>query len=179
MFPILETERLILREITEADTAGIFACFSNEEVTKYYGQEPLKNKEEAKGFVAFFAQSYRDKRGIRWGIELKSTGEFIGSIGFNALSLKHKRAEIGYELHQDYWRKGYATEAITKVLEYGLNDLGLTRIGAVVFVENIASNQLLLSLGFEKEGVLKQYMYQNGIAHDTCVYGFLKGQAYE
>ena len=179
MFPILETERLILREITEADTAGIFACFSNEEVTKYYGQETLKNKEEAKGFVTFFDQSYRDKRGIRWGIELKGTKEFIGTIGFNALSLKHKRAEIGYELNQDYWRKGYATEAITKVLEYGLNDLGLTRIGAVVFVENIASNELLLSLGFEKEGVLKQYMYQNRVAHDTCVYGFLKEKAYE
>ncbi|QOY33844.1 GNAT family N-acetyltransferase [Anaerobacillus isosaccharinicus] len=179
MFPILETDRFILREITETDTAGIFACFSNEEVTKYYGQETLKNKEEAKEFVTFFAQSYRDKRGIRWGIELKSTREFIGTIGFNALSLKHKRAEIGYELLPQHWRKGYATEAISKVLEYGFNDLGLTRIGAVVFVENIASSQLLLRLGFEKEGVLKQYMYQNGIAHDTYVYGLLKEQAYE
>lgn len=179
MFPTLETERLILREITEADTAGIFACFSNKEVTRYYGQEPLKNEEDAKGFVDFFAQSYREKRGIRWGIELKSTREFIGTIGFNALSLKHKRAEIGYELLPQHWRKGYATEVITKVLEFGLNDLGLTRIGAVVFVENIASNQLLLSLGFEKEGVLKQYMYQNGIAHDTYVYGLLKAHADE
>ncbi|MFN7250607.1 MAG: GNAT family N-acetyltransferase [Anaerobacillus sp.] len=177
MFPMLETERLVLREITEADTSGIFACFANEEVTKYYGQETLKNEEDAKGFVTFFAQSYRDKRGIRWGIELKDSKEFIGTVGFNALSLKHKRAEIGYELHPNHWRKGYATEVITKILDYGFNDLGLTRIGAVVFVENVASNQLLLSLGFVKEGVLKQYMYQNDIAHDTYVYGLLKEQA--
>jgi [ribosomal protein S5]-alanine N-acetyltransferase len=175
MFPFLETERLVLREITEADAAGIFACFSNADVTQYYGQETLENIEQAKGFVTFFSESYREKKGIRWGMELKRTREFIGTIGFNALSLKHKRAEIGYELHPDHWRKGYATEAITKVLDYGFNDLGLTRIGAVVFVENVASNQLLLSLGFEKEGVLKKYMYQNGINHDTYVYGLLKG----
>jgi [ribosomal protein S5]-alanine N-acetyltransferase len=179
MFPILETERLVLREITEADAAGIFACFSNADVTKYYGQETLENIEQAKGFVTFFSDSYRDKRGIRWGIEIKDSKEFIGTVGFNALSLKHKRAEIGYELHPNHWRKGYATEVIRRILDYGLNDLGLTRIGAVVFIENNASNQLLLSLGFKKEGVLKQYMYQNGIAHDTYIYGLLKGQAYE
>lgn len=174
MFPTLETKRLVLREITEADASGIFACFSNDEVTKFYGQETLVDEEQARGFINFFSKNYHEKRGIRWGIEIKSTKEFIGTIGFNALLLKHKRAEIGYELHPNYWRKGYASEAIGKVISYGFDVLGLTRIGAVVFIENVASNELLLSLGFEKEGVLKKYMYQNGIAYDTNIYGYFK-----
>lgn len=172
MFPILETKRLSLREITEADTNGIFACFSNEEVTKYYGQDSLKTAEEAKQFVDFFAHNYQEKRGIRWAIERKDTKEFIGTIGFNGLTLKHKRAEIGYEIHPTHWRKGFAKEAVQEVLSYGTTELGLTRIGAVVFLENTASNQLLENLGFVKEGILKQYMYQNGVAYDTNIYGY-------
>ena len=174
MFPLLETERLILRELTKEDAKGIFACFSNDKVTRYYGQESLERIEQAESFVDFFSKNYHEKRGIRWGIERKDSKGIIGTIGFNAWSPKHKRAEIGYELHPEHWRKGYTLEAATKVLSYGFDDMDLTRIGAVVFIENHASNYLLTKLGFQKEGILKQYMYQNGIAHDTYVYSLLK-----
>jgi len=59
-------------------------------------------------------------------------------------------------------------------MEYGLNEMALTRIGAVVFIENIPSNELLKKLGFQHEGVLKQYMYQNGVAHDVNIYAKVK-----
>ncbi|KON67817.1 acetyltransferase [Peribacillus butanolivorans] len=174
MFPILETERLILREITKEDAEGIFACFSNENVTRYYGQETLESIEEAVKFVDFFSNNYNEKRGIRWGIEKKETKGIIGTIGFNAWLPKHKRAEIGYEIHPEQWGKGYASEAVSRVLTYGFDVMNLTRIGAVVFLNNEASNKLLTNIGFQKEGVLKKYMYQNGVAHDTYVYSFLK-----
>lgn len=175
MFPILETERLLLREIVIEDANAIFHCFSNNDVTRFYGQDTLTSVEEAKQFVDFFAKSYKEKRGIRWGIELKGTQEMIGTIGFNAWSPKHKRAEIGYELHPQHWRKGYAKEAVSKVITYGFNELELTRIGAVVFIDNKASNELLTKLGFEQEGVLKKYMYQNGVPYDVNVYSLVKG----
>lgn len=174
MFPILETERLRLREIVHSDAQGIFNCFSNNDVTRYYGQDPLTELEQAEQFVKFFAKNYKEKRGIRWGIELKEKAGLIGTIGFNAWSPKHKRAEIGYELHPQYWRKGFATEAVSKVISYGFNELDLTRIGAVVFLENEGSSDLLTKFGFEKEGVLRNYMYQNGVAYDTNVYSLLK-----
>ncbi|MEK4534636.1 GNAT family protein [Peribacillus butanolivorans] len=174
MFPILETERLILREITKEDAEGIFACFSNENVTRYYGQETLESIEEAEKFVDFFSNNYNEKRGIRWGIEKKETKGIIGTIGFNAWLPKHKRAEIGYEIHPEQWGKGYASEAVSRVLTYGFDVMNLTRIGAVVFLNNEASNKLLTNIGFQKEGVLKKYMYQNGVAHDTYVYSLLK-----
>ncbi|WP_010676584.1 GNAT family N-acetyltransferase [Bacillus timonensis] len=174
MFPILETERLGLREIVHSDAQGIYSCFSNKDVTRYYGQDPITEIEQAEQFVEFFAKNYREKRGIRWAIEIKEEDGLIGTIGFNAWSPKHKRAEIGYELHPEHWRKGFATEAIQKVVSYGFNELGLARIGAIVFLENEASNDLLSKLGFEKEGILRNYMYQNGASYDTNVYSLLK-----
>lgn len=174
MFPILETDRLILREITNADAPSIFNCFSNEDVTRFYGQETLERMEDAEAIVDFFSNSYKQKRGIRWGIERKGTQGIIGTIGFNAWIPKHKRAEIGYEIHPDCWRKGYTSEAIRTVIKYGFDELNLTRIGAVVFLENEASNQLLSKIGFQQEGILRDYMYQNGKAHDTYVYSMLK-----
>ncbi|UOE56064.1 GNAT family N-acetyltransferase [Bacillus sp. CMF12] len=174
MIPTLETKRLMLREILKEDAESIYACFSNDNVTRYYGQETLERMEQAEAIVDFFANSYREKRGIRWGIELKGKKGIIGTVGFNALSLKHKRAEIGYEIHPEHWRKGYTFEAVSKVIQYGFEELDLTRIGAVVFMENEASNKLLTRAGFQKEGILRDYMQQNGEAHDTYVYSILK-----
>ena len=174
MFPELQTDRLLLREITQHDREDIFNSFSNKDVVRHYGQEAFTARVQAEALINFFSKSFRESKGMRWGIERKETPGLIGTVGFNALSPKHRRAEIGYEIHPDYWRKGYTSEAVRRVLHYGFNELGLTRIGAVVFTENDASNQLLTKLGFEREGVLRDYMYQNGIAHDTYVYSLLK-----
>jgi ribosomal-protein-alanine N-acetyltransferase len=176
MFPILETERLILREITKADCEDIFACFSNNDVTRYYGQESFQNIEQAEQLIEFFSKNYNEKRGIRWGIERKGIKGIIGTVGFNAWLPKHKRAEIGYEVHPEQWRKGYISEAVCKVLSYGFEVMDLTRIGAVVFIDNEASNNLITKIGFQKEGVLRKYIYQNGVAYDTNIYSLLNNE---
>ncbi|PIC56454.1 GNAT family N-acetyltransferase [Sporosarcina sp. P12(2017)] len=174
MFPTLETDRLILRELTTEDAEGIFSCFSNEDVTRFYGQETFKSVAEAEKIIDIFSKNYREKRGIRWGIERKETKGIIGTIGFNAWLPKHKRAEIGYEIHPQQWRKGYTSEAVSQVISYGFDVMGLTRIGAVVFIENEASNKLLGKVGFQQEGVLRNYMYQDGKPYDTYVYSLLR-----
>nr|WGD92036.1 GNAT family protein [Bacillus subtilis] len=174
MFPILETERLTLRQMTDQDAEAIFACFSNHEVTRYYGLENLESIEQAISMIQTFVALYQEKRGIRWGIERRDTKELIGTIGFHALAQKHRRAEIGYEIIPEHWRNGFASEVISKVVSYGFSALGLSRIGAVVFTDNEASNRLLLKMGFQKEGVLRQYMYQNGTPYDTNVYSIVK-----
>ncbi|MEC0369007.1 GNAT family N-acetyltransferase [Paenibacillus chibensis] len=173
MFPQLETERLILREIMEEDTGDIFACFSNEEAMRYYGQDPFDSVEQAVQLIRFFGDSYRDKRGIRWGIERKEAPGLIGTAGFNAWAPKHRRAEIGYEIHPEHWRKGYASEAAASILKYGFDHMNLARIGAVVFTGNQASQEMLIKLGFEQEGTLRNYMVQSGVSHDTSVYSRL------
>lgn len=174
MFPEIETERLRLREIKPEDAAVLFAYFSKEITIRYYGQEPFQQVEDAEMLIEAFRKTYEEKKGIRWGIECRETNELIGTIGYHLWSPRHKRAEIGYDLHPDHWGKGYATEAVKAVIHYGFQEMELNRIGAVVFLENEASHKLLRKLGFEKEGILKEYMYQNGLAQDTILYSLLK-----
>jgi ribosomal-protein-alanine N-acetyltransferase len=174
MFPILETERLILRELNEDDTLAIFNCFSNKDVLRYYGQNPFTSTEQVKQIINNFSKNYAEKRGIKWGIKIKGTTNIIGTIGFQEWSSEHKRADISYALFPEQWGKGYAREAVAKVISFGFNELELMRIGAVVFVENDASNKLLEKIGFIKEGVLRNYMYQNDIPFDTNIYSILK-----
>ena len=173
MFPTLESERLILREILHTDVEAIYSIFSNEEVTKYYGLKTFDHIKQAEDLIEAFVTNFQSKRGVRWGIERKSVPGLIGTIGFNLWSPAHRRAEIGYDIHPDYWRAGYASEAVGEIVEYGFQQLALTRIGAIVFVENEASGQLLLKQGFEKEGTLKKYIYQNEQAFDVNVFAKL------
>ncbi|MGE7879707.1 GNAT family N-acetyltransferase [Peribacillus muralis] len=173
MFPVLNTGRLRLREIHAGDAEALFRLLSNDEVTRFYGQDSLLDVQEAKDIVAAFAKGYRENRSIRWGIERSDTQALIGTIGFHAYSPKYRRAEIGYEIDPAHWRMGFASEALREIVAYGFNNLGLTRVGAVVFLENQPSSDLLVKHGFIQEGILRSYIYQNGIPHDTYVYSLL------
>ena len=104
---------------------------------------------------------------------MKNRPGLIGTLGLNNLFLKNKRAEIGYEIFPDFWRRGYTSEAVAKVLSFAFDELNLHRIGAVVFLENEASNNLLKKLGFQHEGILREYIFQNGTSYDTNIYSKL------
>jgi ribosomal-protein-alanine N-acetyltransferase len=172
--PILETKRLKLVEIKKEHAKRIYEILSLEEVTRQYGMDSLKNLEDAYELVDLFNSNFVEKRGMRWGIVIKESDLFIGTIGLNALQTRHKRAEIGYEIHPDYWRKGFASEAVKEVLRYGFEELDLYRIGAVTFLNNEASSNLLLKLGFQKEGLLRGYIHQGNASHDTFVFSMIK-----
>ncbi|MCK1995200.1 GNAT family N-acetyltransferase [Peribacillus muralis] len=174
MFPELNTKRLRLREIHEHDAEALFQILSTDEVIRFYGQDALLDVQQAKDIVASFAKNYLENRVIRWGIERKDTKELIGTIGFHAYSPNYRRAEIGYVIHPAHWRIGFASEALKEIIAYGFNNLQLTRIGAVVFLENQPSSNLLIKHGFIQEGILRSYIYQYGIPHDTYMYSLLK-----
>ncbi|MFB7157885.1 GNAT family N-acetyltransferase [Lysinibacillus sp. NPDC056232] len=174
MFPILDTERLVLRELIEHDAQEVLNCFSNPDVLRHYGQKPLTSLEQVKQIIKNFSKNYDEKRGIKWGIALKGQEGIIGTIGFQEWSTEHKRAEISYALFPENWGKGYAKEAVDRVLSFGFQEMDLMRIGAIVFTENEASNKLLIKLGFEKEGILKNYMHQNGVPYDTNIFSLIK-----
>jgi ribosomal-protein-alanine N-acetyltransferase len=173
VFPVLETQLLILRELTEFDAKVSFSILSNPQVTRYYGRETIESLDEAKEFLHYFKQKFYEKRGFRWGIEIKETKQLIGTIGLDAWVPKQRRAEIGYEIHPEYWKKGYATEAALKIISFGFDSLELIRIGAIIFPENEPSNKLLNKLGFQSEGILRSYIYQNGVSNDVYVYSIL------
>jgi [ribosomal protein S5]-alanine N-acetyltransferase len=175
-FPILETKRLKLIEITQHQlhVDSLFDIFSSEEVTRYYGSERFSLPAEAVKLIDMFQKNYQEKRGLRWGIKLKENQRIIGTLGLNGLQLKNKRTEIGYELHPGFWGKGYASEAVQEVLRFSFEKLDLFRIGAVVFPENESSLKLLEKFGFSIEGLLRGYIQQDGDVHDTYLLSLLK-----
>lgn len=175
-FPTLETERLDLVRINHRYDQDYFDIMSDEKVMKYYGIESLKNREEAARIIDTFQTLFEEKRGLRWGIILKESQEFIGTVGLNNLKTRDKKAEIGYELHPEKWRQGYTTEAIHAILTYAFEELQLFRMGAITFPANTASNHLLKKIGFTLEGKLRGYLHQNNRSHDAFVYSMLQSE---
>lgn len=173
-FPVLETVRLRLTQIGPEHIDALFDILSRDEVTKYYGMDSLKDRFIAEKMVAAFQVGFESQRSYRWGLELKETGEFIGTVGLNNLNVEAKKSEIGYELHPAYWRKGLAKEAVVEVLRYAFEDLGLYRMGAVTYPANEVSSGMLKRLGFQQEGMLRGYLYQRGKSHDALIFSLLE-----
>jgi len=165
-FGALETARLLLRPLAAGDLDFVFQHFSDPEVGRYLvDEEPLTTREEAQAIVDFYG-SPGPKTYNRWVIVRKADLQAIGTCGFHRWNKQHHRAEIGYDLAPSAWRQGFMTEALTAVLEHGFAQLQLNRIEALVHPKNEASVRLLERLGFQKEGLLRQYFRQGDMYYD-------------
>jgi len=173
VIPTLETERLTLRPLEVVDAGRLFPIFSNATVLKHYGMEPHATVDETVQMVTNMVEGMRAGTVIRWGIVRKDDLTLIGTIGFHNLVPRHRRAEVGYEIHPDYWRNGYASEALRRTLDYATHVAEFGRVGAVVYTGNIASQHMLERNGFLREGTLRHYMRQDGRAHDVYMYSYI------
>ena len=173
-FPILETKRLYLHEITYEYRFDLFEYLSNDKVTKSLGMKSLVKVEETEEVINKIKANYTNQKSIRWGLINKENNKLIGTMGYDAIQIKNKRADIGYDINLNYWRQGFATEAMREIIKFGFDKLNLNRIGAVVYPDNIASINLLSKNGFSKEGLLREYIIQDNIARDTIAFSLLK-----
>jgi len=151
--PKLETERLILRQIKNADVDAIFNCWmQDEDISKYMYWKASKDRKEAQEFVQFELGNLENDKWNRWIILLKQTDEIIGTclIYFND---EENNWDISYNLGKKYWGKGYITEAMQRVMEYAINELSIKECIASHAIENPESGRVIQKLGFcyEKE----------------------------
>ena len=175
LFPILETERLILREATEEDAKDMFVYLSDQLVVKHMGISACESVEEVLDEIKWYKSIYKNRTGMRWGITLKDSGKVIGSCGFLNRNPRHFRSEVGYELSREHWGKGIANEALERVLKFGFEHLELERIEALIEPKNLSSQKLVERQGFTREGLLRHYEYTNGKFDDLYMYSILKG----
>lgn len=173
-FPILETDRLRLRKVTEEDAGSVLKYLSDSEVMRHIGLEPFTTIEEALEEISWYQSIFEKGTGIRWGITLKEQGEVIGSCGFLNRATQHYRAEIGTELSQDHWGQGIASEAFEAVIRYGFETLQLQRIEALIEPPNTSSQKLAEKHGFIREGLLRNYEFTCGKFDDLYMYSLLK-----
>ena len=136
---VVETERLLLRPLTDNDAAEMFKNWTRDErVARYCRWHPHKSVQETKELLKMYKSQSENGFDFRWGIELKSNRELIGIIDVVNLSSDKKTAEIGYNLAYDYWNNGYATEALGGVIN-NLFGNGVDRIIARHHIDNPAS----------------------------------------
>jgi ribosomal-protein-alanine N-acetyltransferase len=180
MFPSRETGRLLLTELQPEDEIALFQLFSNPAVVEYYDLDAFKDVSQAADLLRLFKARYDEKQGIRWAIRLKTTGQLIGSCGFNSWSSKMRSAVIGYDLLPEFWQQGYAREAVHSIIDAAFSGLlpcgALHRIQADTVPGNSASEVLLLRLGFQFEGLRRECGYWKGKFHDLNCFGLLDSE---
>lgn len=173
-FPVIETERLILREIVATDVSDFFVIRSNKQAMQYIDR-PLANSEnDALALIELMLNNYKKNEAINWAICLKKNNKLIGTIGFWRIEKENYRAEIGYILNPDFHRQGITQEAMQPVIDFAFNDLKLHSIEANVNPNNIASKNILLKNGFVQEAYFKENYYYNGKFLDSTIFSLVK-----
>lgn len=172
MFPVLHTERLILREIVQADACALFAFRSDPEEQKH-NDPPLRTLDEAHDLIARL-DAERAHGALRWGLTLRGEDVVVGLVGYNFWSVPHARAGIGYDLTRSLWGRGLMSEAMTVVLDHGFGAMGLNRVEAHTNAGNAASVRMLRRLGFRLEGTLHEYFHEDGAYHDVALFAMLR-----
>lgn len=149
-FPVLTTDRLILRKLSMDDAEEVFVQRSHPEIQKFIKREPAKNIDDAKAWLAMVLEKEANNESITWAIVLKGTTKLIGSICLWNIEKELDRAEVGYALHPDHFRQGIMGEAMSAITTYGFEVMKLKRIDAYTHKDNVASRTLLGKNGFER-----------------------------
>lgn len=166
----LETKRLLIRPINLNDKKAIFEYRHDKEVNKYQGWIPETIDEVEKFIKKLPEQINEPKTWFQFVIIEKVTEKIVGDIGIHFMDNENKQAEIGCTLNKDFQNKGYATESVTKVIDYLFKELNKHRIITSIDPNNTNSIRLIERIGFRKEAHFVESILVNGKWVDDLVY---------
>lgn len=172
-FPVLQTDRLLLRRPADSDVNEIFEMRSDRDNMRFIPRPLLQDREQALDHVRIINEQIDRNEGINWAVTLKGDDRLIGLIGFYRTEFEHFRSEIGYMIHPDFHGRGIVSEAITRLLEYAFSDMNLHSVVAVIDPENIASEKVLQKTGFLKEAHFRENEFYDGKFIDSVHYSIL------
>lgn len=167
--PVMETVRLRLRPMTVDDAEGMHVVYSDEEAMRWWSHPPYTTLDETR---AGLAQRTSDPAWRPWAITLKGDDTAIGQLAAHE-KRQGKVIEIGYALARPHWGKGYAREAVSRLLDLLFREEGNRRVFADTDPDNIGSNSLLESLGFVREGHLRGEWETHLGVRDSFIWGLL------
>lgn len=174
-FPVLNTERLVLRGFEMSDAVSVYAYAQNEKVAGMAGFAPHKSVEDSRVMVQAFME-----KDAHWAIVEKATGHVIGSISLQKDGKRPKMEgarSMGYLLGENYWGQGYATEACGEILRYAFEELHCSVVSADLFPTNAKSRRVLKKLGFSQDGVLRHArLLPDGTPTDMHTHSLLKAE---
>ena len=172
--PALDTPRLRLRKLTMQDATDIFRYSRDTQVARHVLWDAHRTIGDSRAYLRYMLRRYRQHEAASWGIEYRATGQIIGTIGFMWIQTDNSAAEVGYSLSRDYWNRGLMTEALQAVIDYGFGRLNLNRIEAQHETANPASGAVMRKCGMQKEGTLRQRLYNKGRYVDVDLYAILR-----
>lgn len=173
MITEIKSPRLLLRKMSISDTKELFKIWSDSEVTKHMNIESFTQIEQVQEMIQLFDKLSENSEAIRYSIIELESNKIIGTCGFNYVDINNSKVEIGYDLNKSFWAQGYAKEAITYLIQYAFNDLGINRIEAKIEPENTNSIKLIEKLNFTYEGTLRQSEKSKGRYIDLKIYSKL------
>jgi ribosomal-protein-alanine N-acetyltransferase len=173
-FPVLESERLILRRLYKKDAKDIFEFAKDPEMTKYVVWDYHKTIDDTYNFLNTAFDSYKKGDVAPWAIVSKEDMKVIGTIDYHWWNTKYNLAEMGYALGKNYWNKGYTTEAVREIIKFGFDRMQLNRIQAKCEIDNVASEKVMLKCGMKYEGTARKQVFAKNRYRSLKMYAILK-----
>jgi ribosomal-protein-alanine N-acetyltransferase len=177
--PTIETERLVLRPVSEADADAVFAACSNPNVTRFTLFDTHRTIEYSRRFVHDYAiGSYAERMPDPFAITLRhdERPRMVGSVGCHWASRPNGTMELGYWLAEHLWGRGITAEAARAVLRFVFAEYSVERVQARVIVGNTPSVRVLEKLGFRHEGTLRSALFRRERFEDVMMFGLLRGE---
>lgn len=161
---ILETERLYLRELTQADFSDLAEILQDPEVM--YAYEHDFTDQDVQAWLDRQLARYQKYGFGLWAVILKDTGEMVGQAGLTMQPCENQEVlEVGYLLKKRFWHQGYAREAAKACKEYAFQTLEAEKVHAIVKISNAASIQVAESIGMEVEKEFIKLYYDKKMPH--------------
>lgn len=169
-------DRLLLRDFVASDEAAVHAFAGDPEVTRLTDWGPNEPADTRDFIVDAVARARAAERSeFNFAAVHAESGRLIGSVGLEVTSREHRRGELGYVFHPDFWSQGYATEAGRLLVEFGFGRLRLRRIAATCHPDNRASARVLEKIGMRREGRLRSHLFVRGAWRDSLLYAAVNG----
>ncbi|MEM9486329.1 MAG: GNAT family N-acetyltransferase [Cyanobacteria bacterium P01_F01_bin.116] len=172
----IETERLVLRQIEPGDYQAWYDAMLRRRPCQHKYDDSLVEFDglDSAWFAQIckeFHQSALDDEAYRWNVYHQQTGQQLGQIGLSTIQRSvFQWANLGYIIHNQFWRQGFAKEAVTAVLKAGFEQLHYHRIEAAINLDNYASIGLVESLDLQKECIRRSFWYENEQWVDHLIY---------
>ncbi len=170
--PILMTPRLRLRQFREDDVEAMHGCFTNVESMRYWNTplhtKSIETERAVQRFIDCTPSYYRF-----WAVADKTTDRCLGLVNYHDGHIRNKRVAIGYIVDPAHWRQGVATEAVSAMIRFCFQDLGLHRLQAFIHPDNAPSLKLIEKLGFRREGLLRENLRVSDEWRDDLLYARL------
>ncbi len=170
-FPKLVSDRLILDQIKPSDIPEIVAYAGNIKIVENTRTMPYPYLEEdAIAWMNMANEGFKAKNNYIFAIRFKGSQAFMGGIGLT-LDVANNRAELGYWLAEEFWNKGFTTEAVHTILKFGFEQLKLNKVVAVYLTTNKASGKVIIKNAMVKEAIFKDHDVKRGstVANNTYV----------